>query len=117
MKLTEFGKAVRMLRLDTEVTLGDMADALEISPAYLSSMETGRREPQETIVERAIEFFEERGQSAQHLREAADRSRRRIDLSELDGDLRSAVAAFARKAPRDADMVRQVRELLAKEVD
>ena len=50
MKITEFGKAVRKARIDASVTLGDMAEALEVSPPFLSAMETGRKKISEDWV-------------------------------------------------------------------
>ncbi|KGM34766.1 helix-turn-helix domain-containing protein [Inquilinus limosus] len=43
MSLTEFGKEVRKLRIDRDLILKDMADALGVSPAFLSAVETGKK--------------------------------------------------------------------------
>ena len=43
MALTDFGKAVRKARLDADETLATMAESLNVSPAFLSAMETGRK--------------------------------------------------------------------------
>ena len=43
MKLTEFGKFLRKLRIDNEELLKDMAIKLNTTPAFLSMVETGRR--------------------------------------------------------------------------
>ncbi|MDD7011698.1 MAG: helix-turn-helix transcriptional regulator [Candidatus Treponema excrementipullorum] len=42
-KLTEYGKALRKIRLDNNELLGHMAQKLEISPAMLSYIENGSR--------------------------------------------------------------------------
>lgn len=42
--ITPFGKELRKLRIDLDEVLMTMADKLEITAAYLSSIETGRRE-------------------------------------------------------------------------
>ena len=41
--LTEYGKILRHYRLDNRILLATMAKELDISPAYLSSIETGSR--------------------------------------------------------------------------
>lgn len=43
--LTQFGKITRKIRIDNDVLLKDMADALNISAAFLSKLETGKSKP------------------------------------------------------------------------
>lgn len=43
--LTEFGKITRKLRIDNDILLKDMADALNISAAFLSKLENGKSKP------------------------------------------------------------------------
>lgn len=43
MPLTPFGRVVRDFRLERRLLLGDMADALGLGCAELSSIETGKR--------------------------------------------------------------------------
>jgi len=43
MALTPFGKAMRKLRIDRDLLLKDTADALNVSSAFLSSVESGRK--------------------------------------------------------------------------
>lgn len=43
--LTEFGKITRKLRIDNDILLKNMADALNISAAFLSKLETGKSKP------------------------------------------------------------------------
>lgn len=43
MEISEFGKFIRTKRLLLEMTLGEMADALDVSSSYLSSVEVGRK--------------------------------------------------------------------------
>lgn len=41
--MTPFGKAVRHLRIEHEMLLGSMADALGVSSSYLSQIEAGKK--------------------------------------------------------------------------
>lgn len=50
--MTPFGKALRKLRIDRELLLGDMAERLGISASYLSQIETGKKPIPDTFVER-----------------------------------------------------------------
>ena len=56
--LTDFGTAIRKARLDAKVTLQTMADDLGTSPAFLSSMEVGRKKiPRDWIRKIQKEYF------------------------------------------------------------
>lgn len=43
MTVTPFGKKMRQIRSERGLLLGDQADAMRISPAYVSSIEHGRK--------------------------------------------------------------------------
>ncbi|NLC96561.1 MAG: helix-turn-helix transcriptional regulator [Erysipelotrichaceae bacterium] len=49
--LTKFGKELRMLRLEQDEILKQMAEKLEISPSYLSSIENGKKPITKTLLE------------------------------------------------------------------
>jgi transcriptional regulator with XRE-family HTH domain len=56
--VTPFGEKVRSLRAARGVTLKQMAADLQLSPAYLSSLEHGRRgRPSEALVVQVCEYF------------------------------------------------------------
>lgn len=48
--LTEFGKALRKLRIDYSLTLGGLGELLGVSAAYLSAVETGRKPVPSTLL-------------------------------------------------------------------
>lgn len=50
--ITEFGKALRKMRIDRNEYIKDMAEKLHISVAYLSAIETGKRTIPESLVGR-----------------------------------------------------------------
>lgn len=94
--LTPFGKAARKIRIDRSETLGDMADALGISAAFLSSVETGKRNIPENLVEKIVRYFDLKGADAQELRRLAADSRNTIKLKPTE-KTRHVANAFARK--------------------
>ncbi len=56
--LTEFGIAVRKIRLDRGEILKDMADKLHVSSAFLSAVENGRKNIPEKWLDEIISFYE-----------------------------------------------------------
>jgi transcriptional regulator with XRE-family HTH domain len=56
--MTPFGEKLRSLRLERGVTLKDMAAALNVSSAYLSALEHGKRgRPSWHLVQGVIAYF------------------------------------------------------------
>ena len=86
--LTDFGKALRKMRIDHGEFLRDMAAKLNVTVAYLSAVENGRREvPDNWIGELANQYKlsnEERKDSL------------KIDLSGIQAEEKELALAFAR---------------------
>lgn len=61
MKLTQFGKEIRLLRISNDLTLKEMANYLGVSSAYVSSMETGSRKITDKFLESVFQYFEHKG--------------------------------------------------------
>ena len=55
--LTEFGKFCRKLRVDHDETQQDIADYLGVTTAYLSTVEHGKRNISEKIVDKLISRY------------------------------------------------------------
>lgn len=55
--LTALGKELRFLRISRGELLKDMACKLSITPAYLSSIENGKRVPSKDMVDKIIELY------------------------------------------------------------
>src|SRR5690606_16110220 len=56
-QLSEFGKMVRIARIETGKTLKQMADFAGVSSAYLSAVEMGRKEITEKVVDMVATFL------------------------------------------------------------
>jgi len=97
--LTPFGLEVRKLRIETGTKLKDLAEHLKVSSAYLSSVEYGKQELPERVVEGVVRFFHLKAAAARDLRQLADRSRRavRIDLQKSSAPARELATVFARR--------------------
>jgi transcriptional regulator with XRE-family HTH domain len=118
MPITEYGKVVREMREQAVVSLRQMADAIDYSPAFLSAVEIGDKGLTEELVDKVISFLRKtakfQNKDLAHLRAAADRTRREVDVSRLKGAGREAVAVFAR---RWSDFDRQTREDFLRRLD
>jgi len=97
--ITEFGKVLRKIRIDRDEILKDMASKLNVTAAYLSSVENGKREiPREWVFE-IIQIYELGEDEALEIEEAALASRKSIKfkLDEESARDRDLVLAFARR--------------------
>ena len=104
MKITEFGKVVRKARLDAEISLLQMANELDVSSAFLSGMETGRKKITGEWVGKIKGFFEGHGIAAPNLAEAADVSNKSVSLEGLNPAHQMLIAGFARTSLSSEEM-------------
>ncbi len=112
MALTDFGKAIRKARIDTGENLGTMADALNVTPAFLSSVETGRKKVPATMVQQVRDFFTSRGISLAGLDELAAVANKSVSLEGLTPQHQMLVAGFAR-SNLDAETLQKMASLLS----
>lgn len=113
--VTEFGKFVRKLRIDKGVVLGDMAKAIEVSSAYLSSVENGKKNITEQLLKSIVQYFFLDDAQETQLRIAAKNSATSVkfDLREASEDERTLVSAFARQvADLSTDQKQSIFEIL-----
>lgn len=54
---SEFGKRILSLRQETSQTMTDLAEKLDVSEAYISLLESGKRHPSRKIVEKLVKVF------------------------------------------------------------
>ena len=81
--VTAFGKELRKIRLDNNELLKDMADNLEITPAYLSAIENGKKKPTAFLVEKVIEEYSLLDDTVNHLMESYYRTIEEISLNAI----------------------------------
>jgi len=110
MRLTPFGEAARRLRMRYDLSLMKMARGMDISPAYLSSIEYGEKRLSEKHIEAALGFLGRIATPAElgTLRNAAERSQEIVNMQHLDADARGLVAAFARKVAEGTSPPREI---------
>ena len=113
MVLSDFGAIIRKARIDARIkSLGQMADDLNVSPALLSGLETGRRKISKDWINRIREYFQERGVNIVGLEAAADISNQSISLEGLPAEHKMFLAGFARIQHLDADTLGRFQSLL-----
>jgi transcriptional regulator with XRE-family HTH domain len=95
-ELTAFGKETRKLRIDRGVSLMDMADQLGVSAAFVSSVETGRKNPPEEFVAQVSKVLKLDKNKAAELRKFALQSSSVVRLRPKPQN-QVVVAEFARK--------------------
>lgn len=80
--MTPFGAKLRNLRKERNITLKDMAAALDVSSAYLSALEHGKRgKPTWFLVQRIIAFFNVIWDEAEELQRLAEVSDPNITIN------------------------------------
>ena len=69
--MTPFGKAVRHLRIENEMLLGGLADALGVSSSYLSQIEAGKKPIPPGFPDRVAQIMKLEAPAAADLRQQA----------------------------------------------
>ena len=90
---TELGKYLKKLRIDTGETLGDMSSNLDVSGAFLSSVETGKRKMPRTMVVKLCEKYDLSGGQKKSFYKAVGETNDRIEIPlAADDEKRNDVA-------------------------
>ncbi|MFN4357004.1 helix-turn-helix domain-containing protein [Sphingopyxis alaskensis] len=113
--MTPFGKAVRHLRIEREMLLGDMADILHVSASYISQIEMGKKPIPDGFADRVASLFNLEGDALTHLRSEAARSMSEFKIkleagaSDKDRILANTIALeFARLTPEAKERIQNI---------
>ena len=119
--VTEYGKILRKIRIDSGEVLGDMAENLEISSSYLSSIETGSRNVPQNFTDLISEKYDLQKSIIKKLRKAEVSNLKEIKLPFNDkiSNMRKETAViFARTFNNiDDDDMEKIRAILVKRED
>lgn len=113
--LTEFGRILRKIRIDCNEILKDMAEKLNVSAAYLSAVEMGKRNIPELWVDKIVEFYNLSEDEKTTLRNAADNSSKSITLNfeNVDKVQKETAILFAREFENvDIETLNKIKNLL-----
>lgn len=111
--LTPFGKEIRKLRVDRGETQADVANAVGVSVAFFSAIETGRKNVPGDLLDNLMGHFQLDMVSRARIKRIAEDSQIevKINMKKFDDERRHVVAGFARKFDELSDQ--QLEELKA----
>lgn len=114
--LTPLGKELRRVRIDNGWRLLDMANGIDVSPSFLSAVETGRKSAPADLVRKVSTWGRLDHAVTAQLERAADMSISEVRMRIPDhfgSEGREAAAVLARRFPElTEDRLRQLKELL-----
>lgn len=80
MKISAFGKILKKMRIDSSELLGQMAKRLEISPAYLSAIESGDRNVTDEIFNKICTVYSLSDEQKEELNKARIQTQGEINV-------------------------------------
>src|SRR5208337_3053047 len=96
-ELTPFGIALRKLRVEKHLRLLDVARKLDVSAAFLSAIETGKKTIPDGFVTKLSRALLLTAPEIAELRKASDRTRTEVRLDNKKEEDRELIAALARR--------------------
>ena len=118
--LTEFGKILRKIRIDCGEILKDMAEKLNVSAAYLSAVEMGKRNIPEKWIDKISNLYNLSLEDKKKLNDAADNSARSITLNfeNINCKQKETAILFAREFENvDTETLDKIKKLLGNTED
>lgn len=96
--ITEFGKALRKLRIEHGEVVRDMARRMGVSPSFISAVENGKKNVPDAWIKTIAELYDLNDAQINELREMAQQSMTsvKIDLLGRNASQRKAALIFAR---------------------
>ena len=79
--LTQLGKVLRKIRIDHQELLKDMAESLNVSSAYLSAVENGKRKAPIEWIEKIVQRYNLNSAEVEELNSAYEESQQEIKIS------------------------------------
>lgn len=114
--LTTFGKKIRILRIQENETLYDMARKLGVTSSYLSAIEHGKRSIPPQWIDRIADLYCLTSTESQELERAAEESllSLRINLTDIDKNKKRLAILFQQSlTDLDDDSIRYIESLLS----
>lgn len=99
---SKFGAALRRIRHEKQLRLVDMANVLNVSIAWISAVETGRKEPSKEFIELFCTRYSITQQQKDELEVFAAEDKESVEITfggNSHPDARNLAVAFARRFP------------------
>ncbi|HIY34284.1 MAG TPA: helix-turn-helix domain-containing protein [Candidatus Eubacterium faecigallinarum] len=116
--LTDLGKELRRIRINNDEILKNMAAKLEITPAYLSAIENGKREPTKKFMDTLFKVYNVPCEEQKNLIQAFHSTIENvsINLSNQSQNRKDLGLVFARKFDGlSDDQIKKLIKILNKE--
>jgi transcriptional regulator with XRE-family HTH domain len=114
----DLGKMLRKLRIEKDERLADMADKVGVSIAFLSAIETGRKEPPLDVTDRISAAYKMTTKQRTQLELAVFNSRTSFRLEPQSPIAQDTVAMLARRLNRlGPDAHKKIQAILKKDED
>lgn len=118
--ISKFGTVMRKFRSRTGESLRTMSSKLDISPAFLSAMEVGRRLVPQEYALRIKEVYNLNEQDYAELQDAVMETNQRVDieLAKMNEAQKEVSMVFARKIENaDPELIEKLRKALLDDQD
>jgi transcriptional regulator with XRE-family HTH domain len=92
---TQFGKELKKLRIDLGMTLMDMAQQIQVSAAFLSAIETGRKRIPDGTLDTLANSFPQIAQEREKYEVLINQARKEVSVSLEDVSYEDAYLATA----------------------
>lgn len=118
--MIRLARFLRKLRIDRSERLFDMAQKLNVSSAYLSAVENGKRVAPNSWFETIVRLYDLDSAQQRELREGIDESAKqvRIDIEDASSNKRDCALMFARKFEDISDEdIAEIMNLLRRRVE
>ncbi len=113
--LTPFGKKLRIFRIERGEVLYDMAQKLNLSSSYISSIETGRRKATEEFIGKLCDAYFLNNDERKSFEDAAEQSAVSVslDFDNVSHEQKNLALAFAKKFDKlDSETIKKINKLM-----
>lgn len=111
-KLTEFGKAVRKLRIDYDINLSELATSIGVSSALLSAVETGKKPISAELIKKITNVLGLNKDEEKLLTHAASQSVDNVSVRTSNPEEAEIALMFARRIQDDTLDMAKLRKIL-----
>ncbi|MCH4247575.1 MAG: helix-turn-helix domain-containing protein [Acinetobacter populi] len=111
-KLTEFGKAIRKIRIDYDTNLNQLANSIGVSSAFLSAVETGKKPVSAELIEKIINVLGLSKDEESLLTYAASQSVENVTVRTGNPEEAELALLFARRIQNDSLDLAKLKKIL-----
>lgn len=109
---TEFGKMLRILRIENSIMLKDMADGIGVSAPYLSAIETGKKPVNAQLINSIINYLKLDETEANQLVAVASTLKNDVIIKPANDDEAELALMFARRLDNQTLNISEIMQLL-----